>query len=108
MRRVRFVGVRLILFGIVFLGVVTLVTAGLWNALMPAIFGLGTITFWQALGLLVLSRLLFGFGFGRPGRYMRKPRFVRGWKDLTEEERQRFRCAMEPRRPGDAGPEGAA
>ena len=105
MRRVRFVGVRLILFGIVFLGVVTLVTAGLWNALMPAIFGLGTITFWQALGLLVLSRLLFGFG--RPGRHMRKPRFARGWKDLTEEERRRFRCAMEPRRPAD-GPEGAA
>lgn len=38
----------------------------LWNALLPAIFGMVTITYWQALGLLVLGRLLFG-GFGRGG-----------------------------------------
>ena len=31
----------------------------LWNWLMPAIFGLTTITFWQAWGLLVLSHILF-------------------------------------------------
>ena len=35
----------------------------LWNWLMPAIFGLGIITFWQAIGLGLLSKLLFG-GFG--------------------------------------------
>jgi hypothetical protein len=32
----------------------------LWNWLMPAIFGLGVITYWQAVGLAVLGRLLFG------------------------------------------------
>ncbi|MDR2868479.1 MAG: hypothetical protein LBV46_02935, partial [Bacteroidales bacterium] len=32
----------------------------LWNALIPAIFGLVCINFWQALGLLVLGRMLFG------------------------------------------------
>lgn len=32
----------------------------LWNWLMPEIFGLGLITFWQAFGLVVLGRLLFG------------------------------------------------
>ena len=32
----------------------------LWNWLMPAMFGLQTVTFWQALGLLVLSKILFG------------------------------------------------
>jgi len=32
----------------------------LWNWLMPAVFGLGIITFWQAIGLLVLSKILFG------------------------------------------------
>lgn len=31
----------------------------LWNWLMPDIFGLTTITFWQAWGLLVLSHILF-------------------------------------------------
>lgn len=32
----------------------------LWNWLMPAIFGLGTITYWQAFGIALLARLLFG------------------------------------------------
>lgn len=32
----------------------------LWNELMPAIFGLPTISFWQAFGLMLLCRLLFG------------------------------------------------
>ena len=31
----------------------------LWNWLMPEIFGLVTITFWQALGLSLLSSFLF-------------------------------------------------
>jgi len=30
----------------------------LWNWLMPKIFGLTTITFWEALGLVLLSNLL--------------------------------------------------
>lgn len=36
------------------------VTMLLWNWLVPVIFGLGTITFWQALGLIVLVKLIFG------------------------------------------------
>jgi hypothetical protein len=32
----------------------------LWNGLMPTIFHLGVITYWQAVGLAVLGRLLFG------------------------------------------------
>jgi hypothetical protein len=34
----------------------------LWNGLMPAIFHLGVITYWQAVGLAILARLIFGFG----------------------------------------------
>ena len=36
------------------------VTMLLWNALMPLIFSVTSITFWQAVGLLVLARLIFG------------------------------------------------
>ncbi|MAU14895.1 MAG: hypothetical protein CMH46_05070 [Muricauda sp.] len=36
----------------------------LWNWLMPDLFGVGTVTYWQALGLFVLAKLLFGFGGG--------------------------------------------
>jgi hypothetical protein len=80
-------------FGIAFAGVVGLLTLGLWNALIPPIFGLPAISFWQALGLLVLSRVLFG-RMGGWGSRMRKARIARGMHDLTPEERERFRRAM--------------
>lgn len=43
----------------------------LWNMLMPAVFGLGAITFWQAVALVILAKLLFG-SFGGPRRSDRK------------------------------------
>lgn len=55
--RKRFFFIPLIAIGIALFGYVTML---LWNALLPAIFNFSTITFWQALGLLVLARLLFG------------------------------------------------
>jgi hypothetical protein len=39
----------------------------LWNALLPEIFGIKAIGYWQAAGVLILSRILFG-GFGRTHR----------------------------------------
>ena len=44
-----------------------LVVKWLWNWLMPAIFGLGVITFWQAFGLVLLAKILFG-AFGHHDR----------------------------------------
>ncbi len=93
MRKFRFVGMRFVLFGIVWAAIMGLVVFGLWNALMPGLFGLRAISFWQALGLFFLGRVLLG-GFGGRGPWMRKARFARGWKDLTPEQRQRFREAM--------------
>src|SRR5262245_10019593 len=40
----------------------------LWNWLLPPLFGWREITFWQALGLLALCRILFG-GLGSRGSY---------------------------------------
>ncbi|WP_343487100.1 hypothetical protein [Allomuricauda sp. d1] len=40
----------------------------LWNWLMPDLFGLVTIGYWQALGLLLLAKFFFGFGNGGPGK----------------------------------------
>jgi len=57
----------------------------LWNWLMPAIFGLPPIRFWQALGLLALSRILFGgFGLRGSGRSRLEP-------GVRERVRQRMR-----------------
>ncbi|MGH9679648.1 MAG: hypothetical protein ACRD4Y_06830 [Candidatus Acidiferrales bacterium] len=73
------------------------VSMHLWNYLMPAIFGLRTITFWQAVGLLVLGRLLFG-GF-RPGRggFSWRRRMMERWEQMTPEEREKFREGMRNR-----------
>lgn len=82
--------------------VLTIVIAGfgsavlyLWNWLMPAIFGLPAITFWQALGLLGLSWLLFGGPRGFFGPHGR--RGARHLRHMSPEERERFRAGMRRR-----------
>ena len=76
-------------------------TMRLWNWLMPDIFGLHAITFVQALGLLILGKLLFGgfhrHGGGRGGRGWRRHMESR-WATMTPEERERFRAGMAGRR----------
>ncbi len=62
---------------IVIFALLVWVTMLLWNALLPAIFGIITITYWQALGLVILGRLLFG-GFGKGGGGMRHFRHHHG------------------------------
>ena len=62
MRQFRF---ALFLFPIFLLSLAALVAMGLWNWLMPALFGLTIITFLQALGLILLAKLLFGSVGGR-------------------------------------------
>ena len=83
-------GLRFVAFGVLGIAVAGGITMALWNSLMPAIFSLPALSFWQALGLLVLSRLFFG-SFGRRGR---RPRFAHS---MTPEERERFREAMRGR-----------
>ena len=87
-----------LIFAIVFVGVVALLVFGLWNYLMPGVFGLPKIGYWQAVAMLVLSRILFGRFAGPGGRWGRR-RFATGWNDLTPEERARFRQAMGDRFP---------
>jgi len=50
----------------------------LWNWLMPAIFGLGLITFWQAVAIIVLARLIFG-GFKHKHDRNGSHPFKRNW-----------------------------
>lgn len=35
----------------------------LWNWLMPDVFGINKVTYWQAVGILVMTKIIFG-GFG--------------------------------------------
>ena len=73
-----------------FVALVGFVVMSLWNALMPVLFHLGIITFWQAVGLFVLCKILFGFGRGHrggPWRRIKEQRF----NNMTPEEKQRFK-----------------
>lgn len=52
----------MIIFGILMIFLMGFVVMWLWNWLMPDIFGLTTIGYWQAFGILALAKIFFGFG----------------------------------------------
>ena len=70
----------------------------LWNALMPGIFGLPALNYWQTIGLVILARILFG-RLGMPGHFRRhrgRGKFHHGkamrekWMNMSEDERKEF------------------
>jgi hypothetical protein len=66
----------------------------LWNWLLPPLFGFPQVTFWQALGLLALCRILFGgLGCHRGS----SSHYRRRWEHMTPEERERVRQRMRER-----------
>jgi len=69
-----------------FIAVGGLVVQQLWNWLLPVLFDVRRITFWQALGVLALSRILFG-GFGGHGA---RRRGAKRSRRMTAEEWERF------------------
>ena len=70
----------------------------LWNWLLPELFGWPEVTFWQALGLLALCRILFGgIGCHRPGRHHWRRHMAERGDNMTPEERERFRQRMSER-----------
>ena len=104
MRKYRiFKAVKILVMVVVAITAFGFVTMELWNWLVPAVFGLKMITFAQALGLLVLSKILFG-GFHRHGCGGRgwnrgwRGNWEERWAKMTPEEQQRFRAGMRGRR----------
>jgi len=91
-------GLKFALFGALVLGLVGAVVTALWNALLPALFGWPIIGFWQALGLLLLSRLLVGGLRGGSGRRAHwRGRMSERWAQMSEEERAQFRAGLRGR-----------
>jgi hypothetical protein len=89
----------------------------LWNWLLPSLFGWREITFWQALGLLALCRILFGGvglrGSSRADSSIRRrmadrmaDRVAERWEHMTPEERDRFRQRIRERCGFDPSPSG--
>jgi len=68
------------------------VSMWLWNSLMTEIFHLPVITFWQTIGLLILSRLLLGGMGGHKSSHNHcKSQMQEKWENMTPEEREQFR-----------------
>jgi hypothetical protein len=112
-RKLLFLAPLAILGLVVFAAIGGEIVLQLWNRLLPQIFGWREITFWQALGLLVLCRILFG-GSGWHGSSLRsnvrrrmEERMAERWERMTPEERERLRhglrgrCGFGPS-PGDS------
>jgi hypothetical protein len=89
---------KVILIVALFILISSFVVMQLWNWLMPALFGLRLITYWQAMGILVLSKVLFGGfrGRGGPAWHWRR-RMMERWAQMTPEEREKFRQGMQSR-----------
>lgn len=75
---------------------ISVVTMTLWNWLVPELFNGPSITFWQVLGLLLLSRIFFGsWGGGcKHGGREWKERYNQKLASMTPEERERFKQRM--------------
>jgi hypothetical protein len=85
--------------GFVILGIIGVFVFGsivmlLWNNLMPVIFHLPLISFWQALGLLILAKILFSGFRGGPKAYgsrWKRNAIREGWANMTPEQQEKFK-----------------
>jgi len=90
------IGFLFLMVGFIFLA--GFVVMSLWNWLMPMLFGIKTVTFMQALGLLLLSKILFGnFGGKNHSKHRSnwKQRMQMKWESMTDEEKERFKSKYE-------------
>jgi len=105
--------IKIIFFVALAIFTMTFIVMQLWNHLMPHIFGLNYISYTQALGILILSKILFGgfkggWGHGRcgggygGGRWGHHGQWRKRWEEkiasMTPEEREKMR-----KRWGDCG-----
>ncbi len=89
-------GIGIALCGVAACAAIGFIVMGLWNWLLPSLFGWRAITFWQALGLFILSKLLFGGFRGGRGYDSRRRRNMRErWEQMTPEQREQFRKGMQ-------------
>jgi hypothetical protein len=88
---------RIALFGIAGLFLFTLLVMLLWNWLVPELFNGPVLTYWQTLGILLLSKILFS-GIGRSHHRDRHPFHSHPWKD-----RDRWRKKFEEKMNGMTG-----
>ena len=91
-------GLKFAVFAAIAISAIGAVVMTLWNALVPALFGGPLLGFWQALGLLALSRLLVGsLRGGHRGGGPWRARMAERWAQMSDEDRAKFREGMRQR-----------
>lgn len=89
----------MIVIGFIAVFAFTMATMYLWNWLVPALFAGPVVSFWQALGLLALSKILFGGfhkGGGHGGHWKSrwKSRWQEKWSSMSPEDQEHFKQKM--------------
>ncbi len=71
----------------------------LWNGVLTEATGVKTITYWQAAGILVLSKILFGFGGGHRGRHSHRrwAAMQERFANMSPEEKEKFKAEWKDR-----------
>jgi hypothetical protein len=89
------------LFMLALVAVLGLAVYGLWNGVLAQVVGVKPVTYWQALGILILARILFGGFPRRPGGPFGAPwgrrMMWKRWQSLTPEQRAKMREEMRQR-----------
>ncbi len=79
---------------------VTAIVMWLWNGILPEVIGVKTITYWQAMGILILSKILFG-GFKGKGKKDFMDWKHEQWKarmdNFSPEEKEKFKQKLKER-----------
>ncbi len=93
-------GLLIVIAAIAVFFAVTAIVMQLWNAILPEIIGVKSITFWQSMGILVLSKILFsGFkgggkrGFGR----CRQKDWKNSIENMNTEQQEKLRQKLKER-----------
>lgn len=78
---------------IIILFALTAIVMWLWNATLPNVIGVQAVTYWQSMGILVLSKILFGGfgGFRKHRDHRHKRHFFNKIKNMSPEEKENFK-----------------
>lgn len=96
-RKIKLLFIPIVIAAIFLFGAIVM---GLWNAILPAVIGVKAISLWQALGILILSKILFG-GFrgewrGRHGN-VRWMEMKEKFSNMSPEEKEKFKSEWKNR-----------
>ncbi|MEI9958026.1 MAG: hypothetical protein WDM90_17370 [Ferruginibacter sp.] len=87
-------GLMILVFGAAAVALFSFIVMSLWNNILVGVIGVKIISFWQALGILVLSKILFGGFHGRGGRFRGGPawkeKMKQRWDKMTPERKRKI------------------